>query len=76
MYIRAAEIVSVEFYDDGQQRLPAPRWWQRLKYLFPWVRMPGYNSEDRSTATTSDSQDWGHQPVAEGSRPSDPPAAT
>jgi hypothetical protein len=76
VYVRAAEIVSVEFYDDGEERLPAPRWWQRLKYLLPWVRMPGYNSENDSAATTPNPQDRRDQPVAKGAQPSDPPGST
>lgn len=76
VYIRAAEIVSVEFYDDGEERLPAPRWWQRLKYLLPWVRIGGYNPGENDATTTSDTQDRRDQPVAEGAQPSDPPRAT
>ncbi len=72
VYIRAAEIISVEFYDDGQERLPAWPWWGRLKYLLPWVHMPSYNAEDVLTAAAPDPQDRRDQPVAKGSRPSDP----
>jgi len=73
VYIRADEIVSVEFYDDGAPRLPALAWWRRLKFVLPWVRMPSYNVEygnDIST-TASDPQDGGHQSVAESSEPPD-----
>lgn len=76
VYIRAREIVSVEFYDDGQERLPALPWWQRLKYLLPWVRMPGYNRENDLAAATSNPQDRRDQPVAQGPQPSDSPRAT
>lgn len=73
VYIRAQEIVSVEFYDDGEQRLPAPTWWQRLKYILPWVRMPSYNFGYGTDVapTPSNSQDRRDQPFATGSQPSD-----
>ncbi|MGD0453100.1 MAG: DUF6338 family protein [Solirubrobacteraceae bacterium] len=73
VYVRAEEIVSVEFYDDGAPRLAAAAWWQRLKYVLPWVRMPGYNLEHGNdiTAAPSDPQDRGNQPLAESSEPSD-----
>ena len=66
VYIRADEIVSVEFYDDGAERLDAPKWWCRLRFLLPWVRVPGYNSGygHDTSATTPDSQDGGDQPLA------------
>ncbi|MGH2878311.1 MAG: DUF6338 family protein [Solirubrobacteraceae bacterium] len=78
VYIRAAEIVSVEFYDDAQQRLPALPWWRRLKYLVPWVRMPSYNPEDGNDIATapSDPQDRRDQPLTEGAQSSDSADAT
>jgi len=75
VYIRAQEIVSVEFYDDRAERLPAPTWWQRLKYIFPWVHMPSYNSEDGIATTPTNPQDGRDQSLAAGSKPSDSTAA-
>lgn len=77
VYIRADEIVSVEFYEDGVPRLPAPVWWRRLKYLLPWVHVPSYNAEDGNTsATPSHSQDRGNKSVAESSESSDAAGAS
>lgn len=70
VYVRAGEIVSVEFYDDGELRLPAPKWWLRLKYLLPWVRLPSYNFDRGSQFATpsSDQKDRRDQSVAEGAQ--------
>jgi hypothetical protein len=79
VYIRADEIVSSEFYDDGAPRQPALPWWCRLKFLLPWVRMESYNDVDGPNvlnSAASDPQDGRDQPVAEGSEPPDAPAAT
>jgi Family of unknown function (DUF6338) len=40
VYIRANEIVSVEFYDDGGSPEPALAWWHRLRFIAPWVQAP------------------------------------
>jgi hypothetical protein len=45
MYIRADQIVSVEFYDDHTEQRARKSWWRRLKYLFPWVDLPGQAQE-------------------------------
>ena len=65
VYIRARDIVSVEFYDDGVPRQPSLAWWRRLRYLLPNVRLPRYDLLDADAATTPDPQERRDQPVAE-----------
>lgn len=60
VYIRADQIVSVEFYDDRRPQLPRQHWFKRLKYLWPWVALvdvteeplpaPGESAEEASAA--------------------------
>jgi hypothetical protein len=76
VYVRADEIVSVEFYDDGVPRLPAPMWWRRVKFLVPWIRTPAYNADDGDDTTPTDSEDRRNQPVAEGAEQPEPTPAT
>jgi hypothetical protein len=66
---------SVEFYDDGTPRVPARAWWRRLRFVLPWVRLPGYNLEHGSdtSASASDPQYGRNQPVAERSEPPEAP---
>lgn len=74
VYVRAGEIVSVEFYDDGSPRQAPIPWWRRLKFLLPWVRLPSYHLDDGASTSTPNPQDRGDQSVSQGSEPPESPA--